>query len=92
MRRGVVKVVVDAEHDGEVRLLGGRGDDDLLRAACQVLGGYPRRPSGAWVFRCRGDVYGDGGLPRSSSWMTPGRRSFVIHTICPMCSALWCVT
>ena len=34
----VVLVLVDAEHDREVRLLGRRGDDDLLRAGLEVLG------------------------------------------------------
>ena len=37
MRVGVVRVVVDAEHDGEVRIGRGRGDDDLLRARVEVL-------------------------------------------------------
>ena len=37
---GVVDVVeVDAEHDGRVRLGGRRGDDDLLGAGLEVLGG-----------------------------------------------------
>jgi hypothetical protein len=32
---GVVVAVVRAEHDGDVLVLGGRGDDDLLRAAVE---------------------------------------------------------
>ncbi len=32
-------VEVDAEHDRHVRVGGRRGDDDLLGAACEVLGG-----------------------------------------------------
>ena len=35
--RGVVRVFVDAEHDGDVFVLGGRGDDDLFDRAAQVL-------------------------------------------------------
>ena len=35
----VVGVVVHAQHERHVRLLGGRGDDDLLRARLEVLGG-----------------------------------------------------
>ena len=34
---GVVGVVVDAENDRHVRICGGRGDDDLLRAGVDVL-------------------------------------------------------
>ena len=36
---GVVLVEVDAEDDRDVLALGRRGDDDLLRAAGEVLGG-----------------------------------------------------
>ena len=35
-RAGVVAVVVDAEDHGQVRALGGRRDDDLLRAPGEV--------------------------------------------------------
>jgi hypothetical protein len=35
----VVRVEVHAEHDGDVLAAGGRGDDDLLRAGFEVLGG-----------------------------------------------------
>jgi hypothetical protein len=39
MRGGIVRVLVDAEHDGHVRTFGRRGDDDLLRAGGQMLRG-----------------------------------------------------
>ncbi len=39
----VVGVEVDAEHDGDVLALGRRGDDDLLDAAAEVLGGVVTR-------------------------------------------------
>ena len=35
---GVVQLEVHAEHDGDVLVAGGRGDDDLLRAGVEVLG------------------------------------------------------
>src|SRR5438105_1324795 len=34
----VVRVLVDAEHEGHVRILGGGGDDHLLRAGLEMLG------------------------------------------------------
>jgi hypothetical protein len=37
--RRVVVVLVGAEDDGDVLALGGRGDDDLLGAGLEVLGG-----------------------------------------------------
>ena len=39
VHRGVVAVVVDAEHQRQVRALRGRGDDDPLGAGCEVLAG-----------------------------------------------------
>ena len=39
---GVVLVVVDAEHDGDVFVLGRRRDDDLLHAPRSVLLGILR--------------------------------------------------
>jgi len=37
--RFVVRLIVHAEHDGDVFALGRRGDDDLLDRAAHVLGG-----------------------------------------------------
>ena len=43
VRLGVVVVEVDAEGDGDVRLLGGGRDDHLLGAGLEVLGGVGAR-------------------------------------------------
>ncbi len=42
VRRRVVVALVDAHHDGDVLVLGGRGDDDLLGAAVDVGLGLDR--------------------------------------------------
>ena len=43
----IVLALVDAEHDRDVRVLGGRGDHDLLGAGLQVLGGHGPVPEDA---------------------------------------------
>ena len=53
-RSGVVLVVVDAEHERDVRVGRGRRDDDLLRAGVEVLLG--RGPVGEEAGRLEHDV------------------------------------
>ncbi len=42
MLRGIVSGIVDAEHDGDVLILRGRGDDDFLDRSAQMFRGILR--------------------------------------------------
>ncbi len=68
---GIVAVLVDAQHDGDVLVLGRGGDDHLLGPALQVLAPRPRASgSGRWT-RSRNPPRD---RPREA-WPGPARRS-----------------
>ena len=68
---GVVRLVVDAVDDGDVLLLGGRGDDDLLGAALQVQRGLVPVGEAAGATRARRRRR----APSRAAWPGPSPRA-----------------